>query len=822
MGLIQKVFGTYSEREVKRIKKITRKILDLESVISKLSDDELRAKTQEFKYRLENGETLEDILVEAFAVCREASWRVLKMKHFEVQLIGGIVLHQGRIAEMKTGEGKTLVATLPSYLNALSGKGVHVVTVNDYLATRDRNTLKPLYDFLGVSCEVITHDQGKAERKQSYNADIIYITNTELGFDYLRDNMVKEIKDKYQRSLNFAIIDEVDSILIDEARTPLIISGEGNEATQLYSIVDVFVKSLSKDDYIQDEKLGVVILTSKGIGKAENIFNIKNLSDIENSELNHYINQSLKANYYMKKDKNYLIKNEQVLIIDEFTGRIAEGRRYSDGLHQAIEAKEGVKVQAENKTLATITYQNFFRLYKKLSGMTGTAQTEEAEFRETYEIDVVVIPTNKPIARIDKKDKVYVTQKAKLKGIVKDIKKCYKKGQPVLVGTSSIEKSENLSDFLKAENIPHQVLNAKYHEIEAQIIAKAGEKGSVTIATNMAGRGTDIKLGNGVTEVGGLKVIGTERHENRRIDNQLRGRSGRQGDSGMSQFYVSFEDDLMRVFASDRIKDLISNISKDDETVVQNSLLTGAIEKSQKNLESMHFESRKETMKYDNIVNKQRQLIYEQRDRVLLGVNLLEQIDSMIEDVFSDIVDLEFAEYKMEENEGLFKISLNRLLEYIENDYFNKDTFNFKELNNMDMDEIKKFIIDKAKEILDEKKEIIGEVEINNIIKNILLNIVDEKWVTHLDYLVDLKRSVKLQAYRQMDPLNAFVIESGKLFNELISNIKVETLKYILKIDILPQVAIDPINEIIEPEELENKVVIENEDCTIESFKPKL
>ncbi|HCL4480220.1 TPA: preprotein translocase subunit SecA [Clostridium botulinum] len=822
MGLIQKVFGTYSEREVKRIKKTTRKILDLESVILKLSDDELRAKTQEFKYRLENGETLEDILVEAFAVCREASWRVLKMKHFEVQLIGGIVLHQGRIAEMKTGEGKTLVATLPSYLNALSGKGVHVVTVNDYLATRDRNTLKPLYDFLGVSCEVITHDQGKAERKQSYNADIIYITNTELGFDYLRDNMVKEIKDKYQRSLNFAIIDEVDSILIDEARTPLIISGEGNEATQLYSIVDVFVKSLSKDDYIQDEKLGVVILTSKGIGKAENIFNIKNLSDIENSELNHYINQSLKANYYMKKDKNYLIKNEQVLIIDEFTGRIAEGRRYSDGLHQAIEAKEGVKVQAENKTLATITYQNFFRLYKKLSGMTGTAQTEEAEFRETYEIDVVVIPTNKPIARIDKKDKVYVTQKAKLKGIVKDIKKCYKKGQPVLVGTSSIEKSENLSDFLKAENIPHQVLNAKYHEIEAQIIAKAGEKGSVTIATNMAGRGTDIKLGNGVTEVGGLKVIGTERHENRRIDNQLRGRSGRQGDSGMSQFYVSFEDDLMRVFASDRIKDLISNISKDDETVVQNSLLTGAIEKSQKNLESMHFESRKETMKYDNIVNKQRQLIYEQRDRVLLGINLLEQIDSMIEDVFSDIVDLEFAEYKMEENEGLFKISLNRLLEYIENDYFNKDTFNFKELNNMDMDEIKKFIIDKAKEILDEKKEIIGEVEINNIIKNILLNIVDEKWVTHLDYLVDLKRSAKLQAYRQMDPLNAFVIESGKLFNELISNIKVETLKYILKIDIFPQVAIDPINEIIEPEELENKVVIENEDCTIESFKPKL
>lgn len=822
MGLIQKVFGTYSEREVKRIKKTTRKILDLESVISKLSDDELRAKTQEFKYRLENGETLEDILVEVFAVCREASWRVLKMKHFEVQLIGGIVLHQGRIAEMKTGEGKTLVATLPSYLNALSGKGVHVVTVNDYLATRDRNTLKPLYDFLGVSCEVITHDQGKAERKQSYNADIIYITNTELGFDYLRDNMAKEIKDKYQRSLNFAIIDEVDSILIDEARTPLIISGEGNEATQLYSIVDVFVKSLSKDDYIQDEKLGVVILTSKGIGKAENIFNIKNLSDIENSELNHYINQSLKANYYMKKDKNYLIKNEQVLIIDEFTGRIAEGRRYSDGLHQAIEAKEGVKVQAENKTLATITYQNFFRLYKKLSGMTGTAQTEEAEFRETYEIDVVVIPTNKPIARIDKKDKVYVTQKAKLKGIVKDIKKCYKKGQPVLVGTSSIEKSENLSDFLKAENIPHQVLNAKYHEIEAQIIAKAGEKGSVTIATNMAGRGTDIKLGNGVTEVGGLKVIGTERHENRRIDNQLRGRSGRQGDSGMSQFYVSLEDDLMRVFASDRIKDLISNISKDDETVVQNSLLTGAIEKSQKNLESMHFESRKETMKYDNIVNKQRQLIYEQRDRVLLGINLLEQIDSMIEDVFSDIVDLEFAEYKMEENEGLFKISLNRLLECIENDYFKKDTFNFKELNNMDMDEIKKFIIDKAKEILDEKKEIIGEVEINNIIKNILLNIVDEKWVTHLDYLVDLKRSVKLQAYRQMDPLNAFVIESGKLFNELISNIKVETLKYILKIDILPQVAIDPINEIIEPEELENKVVIENEDCTIESFKPKL
>ena len=549
MGFLEKIFGTYSEREVRKLEKIADKIEELDEAMQKLSDDELRAKTDEFKNRLKNGETLDDILPEAFAVCREAAWRTLGMKHYRVQLIGGMVLHQGRIAEMKTGEGKTLVATLPLYLNALSGEGVHLVTVNDYLATRDVEWMGNLYHFLGLTTGCIVHGLNSDERRAAYAADITYGTNNEFGFDYLRDNMVIYKEERVQRKLNFAVVDEVDSILIDEARTPLIISGAGDKSTKFYNVADNFVKQLLADtDYTIDEKANSVMLTDSGVAKAEKSFGIDNYADAEHLELQHYITQALKANYGMKRDKDYMVKDDQVIIVDEFTGRLMEGRRYSDGLHQAIEAKEGVKIERESKTLATITFQNYFRMYKKLSGMTGTALTEENEFREIYSLDVIVVPTNKDVARIDKSDLIYKNTKGKYNAIIEDIIECNKKGQPVLVGTVSIEKSEYLSSLLKKRGIKHQVLNAKYHEQEAEIISHAGELGSVTIATNMAGRGTDIKLGEGVKEVGGLKIIGTERHESRRIDNQLRGRSGRQGDPGESVFYISLEDDLMRIF----------------------------------------------------------------------------------------------------------------------------------------------------------------------------------------------------------------------------------------------------------------------------------
>ncbi|MEL7597564.1 MAG: preprotein translocase subunit SecA, partial [Clostridiaceae bacterium] len=533
------MFGSYSDRELKKIKPIVDKIEALDEEMQKLNDEELRNKTFGFKERLSNGESIDNILPEAFAVCREASWRVLGMKHYRVQLIGGIVLHQGRIAEMRTGEGKTLVATLPAYLNALAGKGVHVITVNDYLAKRDRDQMNELYEFLGLTSGVIIHDLDNNQRREAYNSDITYGTNNEFGFDYLRDNMVIYKEEKVQRDLHFCIVDEVDSILIDEARTPLIISGEGEKSTDFYRVADFFAKSLSQDDYTVDEKTNSVILTDEGIEKAEKFFHIENYADAENMQVQHHVVQALKANYTMKRDKDYMVKDDEVIIVDEFTGRLMEGRRYSDGLHQAIEAKEGVKIQKESKTLATITFQNYFRMYTKLSGMTGTAETEESEFREIYGLDVVIIPTNKPIARIDSPDLVYKSEKGKYRAIVNELEETYKKGQPALVGTVSIEKSELLSDMLKRRGVPHKVLNAKYHEKEAEIVAGAGEKGRITIATNMAGRGTDIKLGEGVAELGGLKVIGTERHESRRIDNQLRGRSGRQGDPGFSRFYVS-------------------------------------------------------------------------------------------------------------------------------------------------------------------------------------------------------------------------------------------------------------------------------------------
>ena len=631
MGFLEKFFGTYSEREVKRIKPLVDKVEKFEDTIKPLSDEELRGKTEEFKNRLNNGETLDDILPEAFAVVREASVRTLGLRHYREQIIGGIVLHQGRISEMKTGEGKTLVATLPAYLNALSGKGVHVITVNDYLAKRDKEWMGQIYEFLGLKVGVITHELNNDERRASYNADITYGTNNEFGFDYLRDNMVVYKEERVQRELNFCIVDEVDSILIDEARTPLIISGQGEKSTEFYKVADYFVKTLKEgEDFTIDEKAKSVIMTDNGVQKAEKYFHLDNYADSANMEIQHHVTQALKANYIMKIDKDYMVKNGEVIIVDEFTGRLMEGRRYSDGLHQAIEAKEGVKVERESKTLATITFQNYFRMYTKLSGMTGTALTEENEFREIYGLDVIVIPTHKPVQRQDMPDLVYKTVKGKYGAIVKDIMESHEKGQPVLVGTVSIEKSEVLSTLLKKKGIPHQVLNAKYHEKEADIVSHAGERGMVTIATNMAGRGTDIKLGDDVVELGGLRIIGTERHESRRIDNQLRGRSGRQGDPGSSQFYIALEDDLMRIFGSEKLEGLIDKLGLEEDEAIESKMVTKAIESAQKKVEGNNFDIRKTLLGYDDVMNKQREVIYSQRSEVLSGTNLKEQVDSMI------------------------------------------------------------------------------------------------------------------------------------------------------------------------------------------------
>ena len=662
MGFLEKLFGSYSEREVKKLQKLADKIEALDQTMQSLSDYELKAKTDEFKKRLKNGETLDDILPEAFAVCREAAWRVLGMKHYRVQLIGGMVLHQGRIAEMKTGEGKTLVATLPLYLNALTGEGVHLVTVNDYLATRDVEWMGKLYNFLGLSTGCIVHGLTSEQRREAYSADITYGTNNEFGFDYLRDNMVIYKEEKVQRKLNFAVVDEVDSILIDEARTPLIISGAGEKSTKFYNVADNFVKQLlAEADYTIDEKANSVMLTDAGVEKAERAFGIDNYADADHLELQHYITQALKANYGMKIDKDYMVKDGQVIIVDEFTGRLMEGRRYSDGLHQAIEAKEGVKIERESKTLATITFQNYFRMYNKLSGMTGTALTEENEFREIYALDVIVVPTNRPIARVDKSDLIYKNTKGKYNAIIEEIIESNKKGQPVLVGTVSIEKSEYLSSLLKKRGVKHKVLNAKYHEQEAEIISHAGELGSVTIATNMAGRGTDIKLGEGVKEVGGLKIIGTERHESRRIDNQLRGRSGRQGDSGESVFYISLEDDLMRIFGSEKIQGLMDKLGLEEDEAIDHKMVSKAIENAQKKVEGNNFDIRKNLIGYDDVMNMQREVIYKQRSEVLEGKDLREQINVMVSEIVSDAVKahLDGANENIEEEIG-------RLIQYLE------------------------------------------------------------------------------------------------------------------------------------------------------------
>ena len=782
MGFFSKIFKSYSEKEVNKLIPRAEKIIAMSPDMEKLSDDELKMKTQEFRDRLSNGETLDDILEEAFAVCREASWRVLGMRHYKEQLVGGMVLHQGRIAEMKTGEGKTLVATLPAYLNALSGNGVHVITVNDYLASRDREWMGQLYEFLGLSTGVIVHGLTSEQRRNAYLSDITYGTNNEFGFDYLRDNMVVYKEERVQRPLNFCIVDEVDSILIDEARTPLIISGAGDKSTKFYSVADQFVKMLTnEEDFTVDEKAHAVMLTENGMHKAEKAFGIQNYADSSNFELQHYITQALKANYSMKLDKDYMVKDDQVVIVDEFTGRLMEGRRYSDGLHQAIEAKEGVKIQRESKTLATITFQNYFRMYKKLSGMTGTALTEEEEFREIYNLDVIVVPTHRPIARQDKPDVMFKTQAGKYNAIVEAIAEANEKGQPVLVGTSSIEKSEYISSLLKKKGVKHQVLNAKYHEQEAEIISKAGELGAVTIATNMAGRGTDIKLGEGVLEIGGLKIIGTERHESRRIDNQLRGRAGRQGDPGESQFFISFEDDLIRIFAPEKTLNLLQSFDIDEnEPIIENKMFSKRIEGAQKQVEGHNFGIRKNLLGYDDVMNLQREVIYKQRTEVLEGKDLKSQIQSMINEVVTSAVNSHLLNCEPSDWEEEIK----KLLQYLEDICLPHGRIYLEDLKNLEVPQIIDRILEEVNMVYSSKEAEFGEERIREIERVVLLRVVDTKWMDHIDSMDHLKQGIGLRAYKQEDPVQAYQMEGSVMFDEMIEAIKVETVKFLFHVRI--------------------------------------
>ena len=780
MKLFEKVFGNYSDRQIKKIIPIVDKIESLEPQMQKFSDDELREKTQEFRNRLENGETLDDILPEAFAVVREASVRVLGMRHYRVQLIGGIVMHQGRIAEMKTGEGKTLVATLPTYLNGLGGKGVHVITVNDYLAKRDAEEMGRIHQFLGLTIGCITHELEKPQRREAYNSDITYGTNNEFGFDYLRDNMVIYKEERVQRPLNYCIVDEVDSILIDEARTPLIISGEGEKSTELYKIANFFVSQLTEEDYEIDEKANSVIMTPAGVEKAEKFFHLENYADPEHMHIQHHVVQGLKANFMMKRDKDYIVKDGEVIIVDEFTGRIMEGRRYSDGLHQAIEAKEKVKVEKESKTLATITFQNYFRMYSKLAGMTGTALTEEGEFREIYGLDVIVIPTNRPIARLDASDLVYKSEKGKFKAIVEDIFETNKTGQPILVGTTNIEKSEMLSEMLKRKGVKHQVLNAKQHEKEAEIVAQAGQPGMVTIATNMAGRGTDIKLGEGVVELGGLKVIATERHESRRIDNQLRGRSGRQGDKGFSRFYVSLEDDLMRIFASDKFKAMVDKLGFGDDEAIESKMVTNAIESAQKKVEGNNFDIRKNVLQYDDVMNKQREIIYKQRSTVLDDENLRQQVQDMVADIIESGVASHLNAIDEEEQDKAH----HKLIAYFEDIFLPKGMIKEEEIVNLSVDEVKEKLLSIAKDMYEEKEESFGEEQMRNVERVILLKVVDTKWIEHIDNMDHLRQGIGLRAYRQQDPVQAYQFEGSDMFNEMVWNIKVDTVKFLYHVQL--------------------------------------
>ena len=796
MGIFGSLFKSYSKKEIKKIMPIVKKIEALNERMQALSDDELKNKTQEFKNTLAaNNNNLDEILVEAFAVVRETAHRVLNLKHFEVQLIGGIILHQGRIAEMKTGEGKTLVATLPAYLNALTGNGVHIVTVNDYLAKRDSEWMGQIFRFLGLKVGVVLNDMSPQERRQAYNCDITYATNNELGFDYLRDNMIIHKNQAVQRGLNYAIIDEIDSILIDEARTPLIISGSGEKSTEFYVLANNFVMGLTKGkvlnedealnpitktdiieegDFVVDEKGKTVTLTQEGIKKAEEFFRVENLSDPNNLEIMHYINNALKANYNMFLDKDYVVKDNQIIIVDEFTGRLMPGRRYSDGLHQAIEAKERVKVKSESKTLATITFQNFFNKYQKKAGMTGTALTEENEFKEIYGLDVVEINPNKPVKRIDHQDAVYKTEAGKFKAVVDAIIESHTKGQPVLVGTITIDKSEKLSEMLKEKGIKHNVLNAKYHEKEAEIIADAGLKNAVTIATNMAGRGTDIKLGEGVKELGGLKIIGTERHEARRIDNQLRGRSGRQGDPGESKFYISLEDSLMRLFGSEKMMKIFDTMKIDEGEEITHKFLSRAIEFAQKKIEGNNFEIRRRLFEYDQVMNEQREIVYTQRNKILDGEDLKENVISMIKEIIERCVNIYLNDdFKLVKESDV--ISMTEFLMPI----FNKKVILFDEKNKKELAKkvVIKKLFDEAIKIYEGKEDEFGTEEMREIERIIILKTVDRYWMDHIDNMDKMRQGISLRAYAQRDPLVEYRFLSYDMFEEMSNNIQFDSIR---------------------------------------------
>ena len=776
MSILEKIFGNQNEREVKKLFKIVDEIEALEPSMKALTDEQLQNKTQEFKERLAKGETLDDILPEAYATVREAAWRVIGQRHFAVQLLAGIALHQGRIAEMRTGEGKTLVATLPVYLNALEGKGVHLITVNDYLAKYHGEWMGKIYNFLGLSVGLVLHGQDSEQRQKAYRADITYGTNNEFGFDYLRDNMVIYKEQMVQRELNFALIDEVDSILIDEARTPLIISGVGEKSTHLYFVADNFVKNLKKeDDFTIDEKAHSVMLTDEGVEKAERFFSIENLGDPTNMEINHHINQALKARNLMKKDIDYVIKDGEIIIVDEFTGRLMFGRRYSEGLHQAIEAKEGVKVERESQTLATITFQNYFRMYRKLAGMTGTAKTEEDEFKDIYNLDVVVIPTNRPVQRKDFPDAVYKNVKGKFNAVVEEIVKRHETGQPVLVGTISIENSEILSGMLKRRGIPHEVLNAKQHEKEAQIVALAGQKGAVTISTNMAGRGTDIMLGEGVQALGGLMILGTERHESRRIDNQLRGRAGRQGDPGASRFYVSLEDDLMRLFGSERIMGIVESLGMEDDMNIEHALLSKSIENAQKKVEGRNFDIRKHVLQYDNVMNKQREVIYSQRRKVLMGDSIRDNVVDMISDIIKDAV----ATYTVG-SEYAEEWDLKGLTDFLHTIFLPKDALSQEQLLSFTREELTETLTEIAMKKYEQKEQEFGEETFRELERVILLRAVDTKWIDHIDAMDQLREGIGLRAYGQQDPVRAYQMEGYDMFQQLINSIKEDTVRYIL------------------------------------------
>jgi preprotein translocase subunit SecA len=802
MSFITKIFGTHSERELKIISPIVDKIEALSPTMEGLSDAELRNKTNEFKNRLKNGETLDDILPEAYAVVREAAKRVLGIKHFRVQLLGGIVLHQGRIAEMRTGEGKTLTSTLPAYLNALEGNGVHIVTVNDYLAKRDSEWMGQIHQFLGLSVGVILNDMDNDQRRQAYGCDITYATNNELGFDYLRDNMVIYKEQLVQRGLNFAVIDEVDSVLIDEARTPLIISGQSGKSTRLYEACDIIARQLTRGkesaeltkmaaimgedieeegDFVVNEKDKNVNLTAEGVEKVENFFKIENLADPENLEIQHNIILALRAHNLMFRDKDYVVKEDEVLIVDEFTGRIMPGRRYSDGLHQAIEAKEKVKVKRESKTLATITFQNFFNKYNKKCGMTGTALTEEKEFRDIYGMDVIEVPTNVEVARIDRDDAVYKTKKEKVDAVISEIIECSKKGQPVLVGTITIESSEEISEKLKKRNITHKVLNAKFHELEAEIIADAGQLGAVTIATNMAGRGTDIKLAEGVVELGGLKIIGTERHESRRIDNQLRGRAGRQGDPGESRFYISLEDDLLRLFGSEKLMSMFNTLGLPEGEQIEHKMLSNAIEKAQKRIENNNFGIRKNLLEYDQVNNDQREIIYEERRKVLDGESMRDAIIKMVTDTVEDCVNTCISDDQIPEEWDFNELN-NLLIPVVPLEPITLEALDLTQLKRNTL--IQQLKEDAVKLYEDKEAEFPEKEHLREIERVILLKVIDRKWMDHIDDMDQLRQGIGLQAYGQRDPLVEYKFMGFEMFDEMTEAIRKDTVMALMHVRI--------------------------------------